>query len=385
MKIVSGLTLGRESKVRFGFNPDVISMNFTMNRTQEEIVVLHVYHLIRLVQGLLAILGNGITIIVILKYRTLFTTTNIFILCLACSDFLAGALVCPMSFTTYVTDDGSPEWFQLCRVKETANLFVQGFTLGSTFLIALDRYIYIVHPFRYQTLLTSNRVVTMAAINIAVSFILSTGVIYAFSNNNPVFCDYKYMVPTWAVYSIIYAFFTINLVLIVCLYCYIAKIAIYHGRKIADVNHARAGSDASVRIRTRSRSRSRSRTLSINNGMSQNNVLVQTQIKVTRMILLVLGYYLGVYLPTLILDPFIADDATLGWFVVRYILLALIYSSTWVNPIIYMWKNGLFREALGKVACCHPDLPPSLCSATSSATWATPANNQPELSTASPV
>ena len=328
-----------------------------MNATklsEEQDIVLYVYYSIRILQAILATFGNGITIVVMMKYRNLFATTNVFILCLTCSDFIAGALVCPMSFGAYLKNDGSYEWFEICRVKEAANLFEQGVTLGSTFLIAVDRYIYIVHPFRYQTLLTSSRVITMAASNVATSFILSVGTIYAFTDSIPVVCSYKLMVPNWIAYSVIYVLYPINILLIICLYYCIARLTLYTGRKTSE--QVTTTSSASP-MRGHSRPRSRSRALSVGNTIEQSNASVCNQLKVTRIVLVVLGYYLAVFLPTLILDPFVPREPPLGWFIVRYILFTLVYSTTWINPVIYVWKNGQFRDAVREMICYEPDEP----------------------------
>ena len=53
----------------------------------------------RVVQSILAVFGNGLTLVTIFKYEELQTSTNIFIASLALSDFIAGLL---MSLNRYL-------------------------------------------------------------------------------------------------------------------------------------------------------------------------------------------------------------------------------------------------------------------------------------------
>ena len=104
------------------------------------------------VLSFLTILGNGITIFLVCSRQNLRTKTNAFIVSLAVADFCVGLSVIPSRFACVITktcDDWPYYWW--------VNFIRWLFGLTSAVKLCglvLDRFIAIVHPLKYITLMS---------------------------------------------------------------------------------------------------------------------------------------------------------------------------------------------------------------------------------------
>ncbi|XP_076072407.1 substance-P receptor-like [Mytilus galloprovincialis] len=105
------------------------------------IVLALLYGLISLV----AVLGNGLVILVVLTKNNMQTLTNIFIANLACSDVALGIFVIPFQFQTAILQRWVVAEFMCSVAPFVKNLSVNVSVLSLT-LIAIDRYIAVLHP-----------------------------------------------------------------------------------------------------------------------------------------------------------------------------------------------------------------------------------------------
>ena len=109
------------------------------------------------VLSFLAIIGNGFTIFLVCCRRNLRTKTNAFIVSLAVADFCVGLSVIPsMFFCSYIitnTCHRSELWIMNIRL-----LFSSTSAVNLCGLV-LDRFIAIVHPLKYITLMTRRRII----------------------------------------------------------------------------------------------------------------------------------------------------------------------------------------------------------------------------------
>lgn len=95
--------------------------------------------------SLVAVLGNGLVILVVLTKKNMQTLTNIFIANLACSDVALGIFVIPFQFQTAILQRWVVADF-MCNVAPfVKNLSVNVSVLSLT-LIAIDRYLAVLHP-----------------------------------------------------------------------------------------------------------------------------------------------------------------------------------------------------------------------------------------------
>ena len=105
----------------------------------------------------LTIIGNGFTIFLVCSRRNLRTKTNAFIVSLAVADFCVGLGVIPSLFACDITN--TCDWPQHLRswVDIIRWLFSNTSVVNLCGLV-LDRFIAIVHPLKYITLMTRRRI-----------------------------------------------------------------------------------------------------------------------------------------------------------------------------------------------------------------------------------
>jgi len=113
--------------------------------------------------NLVVIVGNSFVIAAVFTHRTLRTVTNTFIVSLAVSDLLLGAVVLPFSSVNEVLG-----WWPFGRVWCSAWLAIDVWVCTASILnlcaISLDRYLAISRPFRYPLLMSPTRAKVAVAV-----------------------------------------------------------------------------------------------------------------------------------------------------------------------------------------------------------------------------
>ena len=109
------------------------------------------------VLSFLTILGNGFTIFLVCYRRNLLTKTNAFIVSLAAADFCVGLSVIPSLFFCDITNTWHWPYYWFSWVNFIRWLFSLTSAVNLCLLV-LDRFIAIVHPLKYITLMTRRRI-----------------------------------------------------------------------------------------------------------------------------------------------------------------------------------------------------------------------------------
>ena len=120
------------------------------------------FHLgIRSIEGLLALLTNGLTALTIIKYEELHTTSNYLILNLAFADFISGFV--PMLVVPKEILQEGFAYHILCLIEQLLTLQTVFLNLSTILLIGAERYVFIAYPLHYEMMMSERRVKALIA------------------------------------------------------------------------------------------------------------------------------------------------------------------------------------------------------------------------------
>lgn len=125
------------------------------------LVVLILKTIVMVAVMLLAVIGNFLVIMSVIRFEKLrATVTNYFILSLAAADLLVAIVVMPFNASIEITD----KWIFgriMCDIFNSNDVLFSTASILHLCCISLDRYIAILNPLHYETKITKRRVVLM--------------------------------------------------------------------------------------------------------------------------------------------------------------------------------------------------------------------------------
>ena len=266
--------------------------------------------------GLAAVIGNAVVLWLFFRNESLRTISNRFLASLSVADFLVGLVIDPIWITfrcliqpSNVTQAALNKFMDMLWIHTTAA------TTLNLCCVSVDRFIAIRFPFRYQDILTKKTCHSLIAVVWFTSLLLPCPVIFVNAEN------------LWLFVSLV-TFCIPTIVMVVC-YFWIFKAASNQARRMTGGNKHRADERRST----------------FPNRIMQNFKAIKT-------IGFVLGVFVVSWMPCLVLsivhefsasDPCTHEklyDAAWPW------IEAVALSSSAINPWVYFFHNGEFRQAL---------------------------------------
>lgn len=281
------------------------------------------------------LLGNLTVCLTVFFNSNLHTFTSYLVASLACSDLMVATLSLPFRIHQTLHNTRWCLGKEACLFWIWADLFCCCASIGNLALISVDRFLATKYPLRYH------QIVTGKTTWIILSFVWFYSLIVASSGLANWTLPSEAMVvitngcykpdPYFYTFAAVMGFF-LPLMVIVCAYCYIFKIAMQHFRAISRLPHVPQNTET-------------------------QQTIYKQQLKATKTLAIVVGVFVICWLPTFIIllvqmwCPTCFNNPQLhGLF--YFINIAFVYTlpniNSAVNPFIYVVFSKDLRQAFMK-------------------------------------
>ena len=276
------------------------------------------------------LVGNLTVILAVIKFQKLRTSMNTLIASLAFSDMLVGFPTVPLYVGFYIRDDVLRAYKYMCMFRFASVVTSMSGSIISLTCVSLDRYIAVIHPLHYPTIMTRQRVRRILfgiwTYAFAASILPSIGV-NVWQEGMP--CEFFTALPK------LYTIFVVPVVLATCLLLSVSMyIAVFRVAK-----------------QHRQRMKKRNMNRAFKSDIAGRNI--EREARTAKMMAFVLLLFLVFWFPFLVTSllkylPFARDALeTAKRFGVTFAM-----TNSVINPIIYCWLKKDFRIAFQKLLCC---------------------------------
>ncbi|XP_022089618.1 orexin receptor type 2-like isoform X2 [Acanthaster planci] len=345
-------------------------MAYILEKFKDKVYPRPYEYLIIVIYGLvflLAIIGNTLVCIAVLRNEHMRTVTNYYIVNLALADILVSLVCLPFS----VVVDISETWFfgdVLCSIIPYIQNTAVSVSIFTLTMIAVDRYLAICRPLKFQ--ISSRRTVITVIVIWVVSLITMLPHSLSMSTkSNPVMAsflkplwltkclDVKWQDSPWrTVYTVVTMLFTYLLPLCVIgvAYCMVC-LRLWSGIPSDETSHKPTNNNPSWNGKGKRAPRSMNKS---------TEAQLESRRKVARMLIVVVVLFAVCYLPVRVInvlevfgllssnniDMLLHGEKVTSAYLIAHIM-AFFNSS--INPIIYNFMSEKFRRQFRSLLCCH--------------------------------
>lgn len=292
----------------------------------------------------IAVVGNVTVIILIFKRRRLHVMTNYFVVSLAAADFLVGLFL-----PTFII---ACAFWSGCEIT-TYNMFFNLFTLASIanlFVMTVDRYVFIVHPLRYQTSATSCRLFAAMSASWIIPALLSfSPLFWKFSSSEKV----KNTAIKVHAFIVITAFEVVPTVVMPAMYAHIFHTARKHARQVEAQRTQLQFNDTCSQVLSE-----RNRQLELTTPMGKRIPLQRNkrERRPDSSSIAVLGAVIGFFVLCWSFDTVISFCSKLELCVINNSLFRvsdlMIFLNSAINPLVYAFLKKDIKRELSITFCC---------------------------------
>ncbi|RDD36639.1 Adenosine receptor A2b [Trichoplax sp. H2] len=180
--------------------------------------------------SLLAIFSNLFNLIIIYRSPILHDTNNLLLFHLSIIDFLNGLIVVPVSVLTSIIDYSG---LQLCKLQGFVLFVLYDASLAATSAISIDRCTTVVNPYGYDSNISKRKCMLTSIYIWSLPFIIATLPLLGLERyglgkyNLLLFCgiSFEFYDDNYLVYWIMMTFIAAAIVIILCSYSIIFKVA----------------------------------------------------------------------------------------------------------------------------------------------------------------
>ncbi|KAI8423329.1 hypothetical protein MSG28_014345 [Choristoneura fumiferana] len=310
---------------------------------------------------IMAVLGNMLVIVSVMRHRKLRVITNYFVVSLAFADILVAMVVMPFNFSVQFYDGQWRFGTIICDLWNSSDVYFTSTSILHLCCISVDRYYAIVKPLKYPIKMTKK----MAYVMLAATWMSPVTISYA-----PIFMGWyttkehmesrllkeNLMKCEWVVnkpYAVISSSISFWIPCTIMIFTYLAIFK--EANRQEKMLHARAGNAMLMHRHSREvNDKNGALHINANTPTKDRNILkMKREHKAARTLGIIMGAFILCWLPFFLFYVSTSLCQTCQYpEVLTVIMFWTGYFNSALNPIIYAYFNRDFRNAFKNTLAC---------------------------------